>query len=165
MSRTTTITKNKAREDASRATTETSGFTLGDRIYLKFGMFGARTLHRIVTVALLALVLFADYLIVLFTAVNVIPNIAALVQQGTGVTLEARLDTVLAGWLIPVLFIVAMVLVAEIFLLRQLWRSAMKLSRRIGASLFRLPDEQEKATPSLGRAELTTSHTKTAAAS
>lgn len=163
MSRTTSITKNKALEGATGATPVVSGFTLGDRIYLRFGRFGARTIHRIVTVVLLALVLFADYLIVLFTAVNVIPNIAALVQQGTGVTLEARLDAVLAGWLIPVLFIVAMVLVAEVFLLRQLWRSAMKLTRRIGHSLLRLTDQEP--IPALGKAQVDTSRTKTAAAS
>jgi hypothetical protein len=115
-------------------------------------------------VALLALVLFADYLIVLFTAVNVLPNIAALIQQGTGVTLNARIDAVIAGWLIPVLFIVAAVFVAEIFLMRQLWRSTIKLTRNMGRSLFRLADQRPQAVRALGTAKPKTREEKAAAA-
>jgi hypothetical protein len=120
-------------------------FTLADRVYLKFGRFGTTVIHRLVSVALVALVLVADYLLVLFTAVNVLPNIAVLIQQGTGVTLNARLDMVIAGWLIPVLFIVAAVLVAEIFLMRRLWRAATGLSRTLGRALFALDPHKQMA--------------------
>ena len=81
-------------------------FTLGDRVYLKFGGSAVKGIHVLATALVFGLVLLADYLIVLFTAVNVLPNIAALVQKETGISVEMRIDAVIAGWLIPVLFIV-----------------------------------------------------------
>lgn len=138
MSRTKSSTIRNTPAGAASASVRAS---LGDRIFLKFGRTGTAVIHRITAAALLALVLFADYLIVLFTAVNVVPNIAVLVQQGTGVTLDARIDAVVAGWLLPVLFIVAAALVAEVFLLRRLWIAALGLTRRIKQSLFRLDGE------------------------
>ncbi|MCB5280371.1 hypothetical protein [Arthrobacter sp. ES1] len=116
--------------------------TLGDRVYLKFGWPMVKSLHVLATVLLFGLVLFVDYLLVLFTAVNVLPNIAALVQKGTGMTVDMRIDAVIAGWLIPVLFIVAAVLVGEIVLMRRLWRFASGRLDALAGSLFRLEDEK-----------------------
>lgn len=142
------IPSSKNRNHPGEATTLAAvsrPLTLGDRIFLKLGPQGARAIKLSTALVLFALVMLLDYLIVLFTAVNVLPNIAALIQQGTGVTLEARLDMVIAGWLIPVLFIVAAVLVAEIFLMRRLWRLASFLSQAVGRSLFRMSTEAEEA--------------------
>lgn len=137
--------------------------TLGDRIFLKVGHAGAQVVHLFATLLLFALVLFADYLIVLFTAVNVLPNIAVLIQQGTGVTLDARLDAVIAGWLIPVLFIVAAVLVGEIFLMRRLWLFATNRKQAMGRSLFRMEAEtQSVASPSKVSAKPSSLKTATA---
>ncbi|MFJ2662596.1 hypothetical protein [Arthrobacter koreensis] len=162
-----------SRNQISRIRSTTSGpkgsvasepFTVGDRIYLKLGRFGTRMIHRAATVALLALVILADYLLVLFTAVNVLPNIAALVQQGTGVTMDMRIDAAIAGWLLPVLFIAAAVLVGEVFLMRRLWRAARSLLSRMSRSLFRLHDEQTK-TPATAQGSPKPRATKIAAAS
>lgn len=130
--------------------------SLGDKIFLKFGRIGTRLIHRILAAALLLLVLFADYLIVLFTAMNLVPNIAVLVQQATGVTLDARLDAVVAGWLLPVLFLVAAVLVAEMFMLRRLWIAATGLIRRMGKAMFRL-DADSRTLPFPAKTVLKTS--------
>jgi hypothetical protein len=126
----------------SPAAAAAGSLTLGDRVYLKFGWPMVKSLHVAATALVFGLVLFVDYLLVLFTAVNVLPNIAALIQQGTGVTVEMRIDTVIAGWLIPVLFIVAAVLVGEIFLMRRLWRFAAGRLKALGGWLFRLENEK-----------------------
>jgi hypothetical protein len=115
-------------------------FTFGDRVFLKFGPQGTRAIYLFVAFLLLVLVLFVDYLLVLFTAVNVVPNIAVLVQQGTGITPDMRIDAVIAGWLLPVLFIVAAVLVGEVFMMRRLWRFARGFIQSMRRSLFRVDD-------------------------
>ena len=165
MSRTTTSKTGSSPDRTLAFASPAVPSTFGDRIYLRFGRFGTSAIHRLVSAALLGLVLLADYLIVLFTAVNVLPNIAVLIQHGTGVTLEARIDAVIAGWLIPVLFIAAAVLVAEVFLMRKLWRSATGLNRRLRRSLFRLADGHRQAAPAGGKTQLKTRGTKAAAAS
>lgn len=152
----------KVRNTPSRAASAAVPASFGDKVFLKFGRTGTRVIHRVTAAVLLALVVFADYLIVLFTAMNLVPNIAVLVQQATGVTLEARPDAVIAGWLLPVLFIVAMVLVAEVFLLRRLWIAATGLIRRMGRALFRLaPTEVSQP---LSTARMIRSDRKSAAA-
>ncbi|MGY4541214.1 hypothetical protein ACVWY0_001123 [Arthrobacter sp. UYNi723] len=153
MSRTKSSTIRNSPAVSAPSASSSRQLTLGDRVYLKFGRFGTKVIHRLASVAVLALVLFVDYLLVLFTAVNVLPNIAVLIQQGTGVTLDARIDAVIAGWLIPVLFIVAAVLVGEIVVMRRLWRFATGVTRRMGQSLFRLAGEEQQKMP-LGKASL-----------
>lgn len=120
--------------------------TLGDRLFLKLGRFGTKAVHRLIAAAMVVMVLLADYVLVLFTAVNVVPNIAVLIQQGTGVTMEMRPDAVVAGWLIPVLFIVAAVFVAEIFAMRRLWRFAMERISAMGQAMFRLDGQGNAGT-------------------
>lgn len=164
MSRTKPSTIRNSPAVTAPSSSSSTQLSLGDRVYLKFGRFGTKVIHRLASVALLALVLFVDYLLVLFTAVNVLPNIAVLIQQGTGVTLDARIDAVIAGWLIPVLFIVAAVLVGEIVVMRRLWRFATGVISRMGHSLFRLAGEEKQKVPFLGKASLKSRETKTAAA-
>lgn len=164
MSRTKTSTiRNSPAVTVPRASSSPS-FTLGDRVFLKFGQLGTRALHLFAAGVLRVLVLFVDYLIVLFTAVNVLPNIAVLIQQGTGVTLDARIDAVIAGWLLPVLFIAAAVLVGEIFVMRSLWRFTTGLIRTMGSSLFRMAGEEKQNVPFPGKGSLKTREDKTAAA-
>lgn len=141
------ISKNRsASTGATPSAPSAARLTLGDRVFLKLGRFGAKAVYRLISAALLTLVLLADYLLVLFTAVNVVPNIGVLVQQGTGMTMDLRPDAWIAGWLIPVLFIVAAVFVAEIFFMRRLWRFAMGRIKAVRESLFRLAGQESGAT-------------------
>lgn len=116
--------------------------TLGDRLYLKFGWPMVKSLHVATTLLAFGLVLLVDYLLVLFTAVAVVPNLGAMVQKGTGVTVDMRIDAVIAGWLLPVVFIVAAVLVGEVVLMRRLWRFAADRLATLAAALFRLEHEK-----------------------
>lgn len=141
------ISRIRSTDDGAAAAAATGGLSLGDRLFLRFGRVGAATVHRVALLAMLALVVVLSYLMVLFSAVSIVPNLAVLVQQGTGITLEMRLDAVVAGWLLPVLFLVAALLVAEVFLVRAMWRTARVAGRRLKKALFRL-DAQVKASPS-----------------
>jgi small neutral amino acid transporter SnatA (MarC family) len=165
MSRTKTSTIRNTSARAAAPVPSAGAFTFGDRVFLKFGPQGTRAIYLFMAFLLLALVFFVDYLLVLFTAVNVVPNIAVLIQQGTGVTPEMRIDAVIAGWLLPVLFIVAAVLVGEIFMMRRLGRFARGVRQTMRRSLFRLMAEEKQPAPAVGRAGLKHRETKIAAAS
>jgi hypothetical protein len=90
-------------------------------------------LSVIVTVLIAAAVLLIDYVVAIYTAVSIVPNIAAMIQQATGVTTGMSFDVVVAGWLLPVIFLTALIFAAEVFLMRALWRA----SRRVNTSLKR----------------------------
>ena len=119
-----------------------AALTLADRVYLKFGWPMVKSLHVAATALVFGLVLFLDYLLVIFTAVSVVPNVAVLIQKGTGVSVDMRIDAVIAGWLLPVLFIVAALLVGEVFVMRRLWRFAAGRLKSLAGWLFRLEDEK-----------------------
>lgn len=136
------MTKHTQFEKIQPTAASSASFSAADRLYLRFGWPMVKTLHTVAKLLAFGIVLVIDYLLVLFTAVNVIPNIAVLIQRGTGVSIDMRLDAVLAGWLIPVLFIVAAVFVGEIFLMRGLWRFAAGKLRSLGRWLFRLEEEK-----------------------
>lgn len=136
----------------------------GEWVLLKFGRTGAKLIHRLSAVALRAAVLFFDYLLVLFTAVSVLPNVGALVQQGTGVTVDLRMDAVLAGWLIPVVFIAAAILVGEVFLMGRVWRFASRLIRKMDLALFGNEPQTAGAAPR-GRGSASNRRAKIAAVS
>lgn len=115
-----------------------------DKIRLKLGYFGAKAALRIVSVILLLIMALFIYLLVIFTAVSIIPNIAAFIQQGTGIGIDLRLDVVIAGWLLPTVFVVGMVMVAEVAAFRALWRFTTGIIKKMGVALFRI-DEEERA--------------------
>ncbi|KIA73394.1 hypothetical protein ANMWB30_23210 [Arthrobacter sp. MWB30] len=146
MERTGPMSRNiTSRPGATKAATPASSFAtspgLGERVFLRFGRVGSGVLYRLLAVVLAIVVMLLDYLLVMFTAVSVVPNIAVLIQQGTGVTIDARIDAVIAGWLLPVVFIIAAVLIGEVFLMRKLWRIRGRVLHTVGSSLFRLRDE------------------------
>lgn len=136
------MTKRTQIEKIHKTPAAAGSLTLGDRVYLKFGWPMVKAIHVAATALVFGLVLLADYLLVLFTAVSVVPNIGALIQKGTGVTVDMRIDAVIAGWLLPVLFIVAAVLVGEIFLMRRMWRFAATRLNSLAGWLFRLEAEK-----------------------
>lgn len=147
------ISRIRSTDEGAAAVAATGRLSLGDRLFLRFGRIGAATVHRVALLAMLALVVVLSYLMVLFSAVSIVPNLAVLVQQGTGITLEMRLDAVVAGWLLPVLFLVAALLVAEVFVVRAMWRTARGAGRRLKKALFRLEDAQATVSPSVKAAQ------------
>jgi hypothetical protein len=66
----------------------------------------------------------ADYMLVMVTAVSVIPMIGAYLHQRSGTSLGSpTASATIAVWLVPFLFVVVALAVAEIAFMRWLWRA------------------------------------------
>jgi hypothetical protein len=68
-------------------------------------------------------VLFADYVLAMLTAVVVIPMLGAWMHTESGASRGGLSgDGTIAMWLVPLLFLVAMLTAGEIVLMRGMWR-------------------------------------------
>ena len=74
-----------------------------------------------------AATLVVDYLLVMVTAVGVIPMIGLYLHQASG-SAQNELTTsgTVALWIVPLLFVVTLLAVAEIALMRWLWRTGSR---------------------------------------
>ncbi|WP_284982431.1 hypothetical protein [Arthrobacter sp. efr-133-TYG-118] len=78
-----------------------------------------------------AATLVVDYLLVMVTAVCIIPMIGLYLHQASGAAQnELTTSGTVALWIVPLLFVVTLLAVAEIALMRWLWRAG---SRRIAS--------------------------------
>lgn len=76
------------------------------------------------TIAIRAATLVLDYLLVMVTAVGVIPMIGLYLHQASGAAQnELTTSGTVALWIVPLLFVVTVLAVAEIALMRWLWRA------------------------------------------
>lgn len=73
------------------------------------------------TVTMVAL-LAVYYVIAFFAAIRVVPLVMGFVKSGTGVTLDMPVETVLSAWIVPALFLVALVFILVLVTMRALWR-------------------------------------------
>ncbi|MFD8633932.1 hypothetical protein [Streptomyces sp. NPDC059533] len=79
-----------------------------------------------------AVVLLADYLLALITAVVVIPLLGAWLHQQSGASRVAlSADGTIAMWLVPLLFLVALLAAGEIAVMRGMWRWATRMIAKI----------------------------------
>jgi len=85
-----------------------------------------------------------DYLLVLTTATSLIPMVGAYLHQQSGASLgDPTASGAIALWLVPFLFVVVMLAVAQIALMRWLWRTG---SARIGTiKRARLDNQRQEA--------------------
>jgi hypothetical protein len=82
-------------------------------------------------VVIRAATLVVDYLLVTVTAVGIIPMIGLYLHQVSGAAqIELTTSGTVALWIVPLLFVVTLLAVAEIALMRWLWRAG---GRRIAA--------------------------------
>lgn len=108
------------------------------RMQIRFGDRGVGFLAGLVLVVSVIVVGLLDYLLAFFLAVQAVPNLMAAVQQGTGVTMDMPINVIIAGWIVPSLFLVAVMFAAALLAMRWLWRRAMTLHRKVKSAL--LPD-------------------------
>lgn len=91
-----------------------------------------------------AVVLAADYLLAFITAMVVIPSLGAWLHAQTGVSQGALTGAgTIAMWLMPLLFLVALLAFGEVILMRGMWRGATRLIERVQG-----PRAEETATSS-----------------
>ncbi|WP_405824632.1 hypothetical protein OG705_30245 [Streptomyces sp. NBC_00838] len=77
------------------------------------------------------IVLLADYLLAFITAVVIIPLLGAWLHQRSGASREAlSADGTIAMWLMPLLFLVALLAASEIVVMRGMWRWATRMIAR-----------------------------------
>ncbi|MFE7117381.1 hypothetical protein ACFU99_18405 [Streptomyces sp. NPDC057654] len=78
------------------------------------------------------IVLLADYLLAFITAVVIIPLLGAWLHQQSGASRGAlSADGTIAMWLMPLLFLVAVLAVGEIVVMRGMWRWATRMTVKI----------------------------------
>ncbi|MCM2392700.1 hypothetical protein [Streptomyces albipurpureus] len=79
-----------------------------------------------------AIVLLADYLLAFVTAVVIIPLLGAWLHQQSGASRGAlSADGTVAMWLMPLLFLVALLAAGEIVVMRAMWRWATRMIAKI----------------------------------
>ncbi|MFJ7416470.1 hypothetical protein ACIQWZ_37575 [Streptomyces sp. NPDC098077] len=79
-----------------------------------------------------AIVLLADYLLAIITAVVIIPMLGAWLHQQSGAARGALSgDGTIAIWLMPLLFLVALIVAGEIVVMRSMWRWATRMIAKI----------------------------------
>ena len=79
-----------------------------------------------------AVVLAADYLLAFVTAVVVVPSLGAWLHAQSGVSQSALTGAgTIAMWLMPFLFLVALLAAGEIAFMRGMWRWSTRMTERI----------------------------------
>ena len=96
----------------------------------KIGPAGAVIAAKAVSL-LVVFVLF--YVLAIFSAVTVVPHIMGFVMAGTGVTMDLPLQTVIAAWLAPSLFLIALFFTLVLIAMRTIWRTRRSLIARLDA--------------------------------
>lgn len=114
---------------------------------------------RIWALILRVLVLFADYLLVMVTAIAVIPSFGAWLHQQTGAGQESlNSDGRLGVWLVPLLFVTLLLAAGEFCMMRGMWHwsSRMIVAIKTGKPASASTDQPEVASAgSIREARLT----------
>lgn len=85
------------------------------------------------------------YLIAFFAAIRVVPLTMGFVKSGSGVTLDMPIETVLSVWIVPALFLVALVFALVLVTMRTLWRLRTRAVQAVSRWAF--GEETDYAAP------------------
>jgi hypothetical protein len=135
----------KQAAEAKRAEADTGGTAspLGTRIRARVGESGARSVLAAVRAGLMVASALASYVLAMFVAVTVVPNLFVVVSTGTGVGPSSPLELQLVHWLAPSLFLIGLVFVLVLVVVRSLWLAQRRLGERARRAL--LGDEADTA--------------------
>lgn len=79
----------------------------------------------------LAALIFVFYVIAFFAAVRVVPLTLGFIKDGSGVTMDMSVETVVAGWIAPALFLLALLFGLVWVVMRKLWQLRRDLIWRV----------------------------------
>jgi len=96
----------------------------------------------------LGLTAFAYYVIAFFAAVRVVPTIMAFVASGSGVTADMQLQTLIAAWIAPSLFLIALLFALVLVTFRAIWRGRRRVVADVSAWALGL---EPAPTPAVGK--------------
>ncbi|MBB6121579.1 hypothetical protein [Nocardiopsis algeriensis] len=142
--------KPRARKSAAQRAAEAkqadiggSAPSLGTRIRARVGDSGARSVLVAVRAGLAIASGLAGYVLAMFAAVTVVPNLFVVVSTGTGVGPTSPLELQLMHWLAPSLFLIGLVFVLVLVAVRSLWSAQRRLGDKARSAL--LGDEADPA--------------------
>lgn len=92
------------------------------------------------------------YALLVATATNGLPFIAAFLANSAGITDKTRVDVTVAVWLIPLLFLSGMVFYAEVKLIPVVWRYFGRVAERAASWPFMMSKQQLDEKNDLGAA-------------
>ena len=92
------------------------------RFSLPRGKIGPAATVLVAQAASLLAVIVVFYIVAFFAAVRVVPMVMGFVKDGTGVTMDMPVETVLSAWIAPSLFLLALVFALVLFVLRAVWK-------------------------------------------
>lgn len=133
----------KQAAEAKQAGTGGTATPLGARIRARAGESGARSVLRVVRAGLMIASGLASYVLAMFVAVTVVPNLFVVVSTGTGIGPSSPLELQLVHWLAPSLFLIGLVFVLVLVVVRSLWLAQRRLGEKARRAL--LGDEADTA--------------------
>lgn len=86
------------------------------------GKIGPAATVLVAQAASLLAVIVVFYIVAFFAAVRVVPMVMGFVKDGTGITMDMPVETVLSAWIAPSLFLLALVFALVLFVLRAVWK-------------------------------------------
>ncbi|NYH53019.1 hypothetical protein HNR06_002608 [Nocardiopsis arvandica] len=122
--------------EAKQADADRAATPLGARLRARLGESGARSLVAFVRAGLVIGSGLAGYVLAMFAAVTVVPNLFVMVAAGTGVGPTSSLEMQLAHWLAPSVFLIGLVFVLVLVAMRALWRAQLRLAERTRRALL-----------------------------
>lgn len=131
--------KTKASQAAAKRAEEakqTAQIPWGDRMRIRWGDGGAKALFGFIRGILITAVGLVSWLIALFAATGVAPNLVMVVFRGAGIDGDTPFNTILISWVAPSLVLLALLVALVIVAVRSLWRLRTRLDRRAKASLL-----------------------------
>ena len=127
------------------------------------GKLGPVSIVAAVQAASLVTVLALYYVIAFFAAVQVVPLTMGFVKSGTGVTLDMPMETVISLWIVPALFLVALILVVVLITMRAIWRLRTRVTTRVARWAFGEESGEPTSRP-VGRPHVRTGKTSSSKA-
>lgn len=130
---------------------------LSERLHLRFGARGVGTIHFGLNLAVTLAVIFVIYVMIWTTISMLIPSIAAGLLNFSGTSPDTvRFDALMAVWFAPLMFVVVMLAIGEIFLIRKLWSLGARVRKGTGLKLGIVSKDEsaaadEKTTPKTGK--------------
>lgn len=113
-----------------------STIPLGDRIRIRFGETGAKGVYGFVRGVLLVATVFLSWILALFAATNLTPNLMLVVSESSGLKANAAFDQVLVSWIAPSLVLVLLVTALVIAVVTWLWKTQRKLGDKARRALL-----------------------------
>lgn len=122
-------TKTTAAKPAARE------LTRGESIRMRWGAGGAKGLYVAGRAGLWVLSGAAIYLLAMYVSVKMVPNVMVMVQRGTGIPSDADLPLLLAGWIVPSVFLLGLLFALTVTVMRGIWRWQRRQALKLRGSL------------------------------